>query len=68
MTTTPYSPAKDPEKVTDQSIKEPGYNEPVEDPDSGELPEDEPDEEEDEVIGDEPEEEEDDEAIVEDEP
>ncbi|MGA2352687.1 MAG: hypothetical protein ABSF70_19800 [Terracidiphilus sp.] len=53
MATSPYPPAKDPEKIPDPSFEEPDYNEPVEDPDSGELlPEDEPDEDEDEDIPD----------------
>jgi hypothetical protein len=43
MATSPYPTAKDPEKVPDPSFDEPDYNEPIEDPDSGELPEDEPD-------------------------
>jgi hypothetical protein len=50
MATSQYPPAKDPEKLPDPRFREPDYNEPVEDPDSGELPEDEPYEDEDEDI------------------
>jgi hypothetical protein len=55
MATSSYPPAKDPEKIPDPSFEDPDYNEPIEDPDSGELPEDEPDDDEDDDIpGDEP--------------
>ncbi len=50
MSTSPYPPAKDPEKIPDLNYEDPDYNEPIEDPDSGELPEDEPDEDEDDEI------------------
>jgi hypothetical protein len=52
-----HPPAKDPEKVPDQSIEGPDYIEPIEDPERGEVPEDEPDDDDDEEEG-----------IVEDEP
>jgi hypothetical protein len=56
MATTPYPPARDPDKIPRTRIEEPDYDEPIEDPDSGELPEDEPDEDEedDEGLEDEP--------------
>jgi hypothetical protein len=55
MSTTPYPPARDPEKIPAHSFEEPDYYEPIEDPDSGELPEDDPDdEEEDDVPEDDP--------------
>jgi hypothetical protein len=47
MAASPYPPAKDPEKVPDPIFREPDYNEPIDDPESGELPEGEPDEDED---------------------
>ncbi len=55
MATSQFLPAQDPEKIPNPNFEEPDYNEPVEDPDSGELPEDEPaDDDEDEVLDDEP--------------
>jgi hypothetical protein len=49
MSTTPYPPARDPEKIPNPSIEDPDYEEPIEDPDSGELPEDEPYDDEDDL-------------------
>ncbi len=43
------TPITDPEKLPQPGFEEPDYNEPVEDPDSGELPDVDPDEEEDEM-------------------
>ncbi|MGA2889311.1 MAG: hypothetical protein ABSE51_14775 [Terracidiphilus sp.] len=55
MATFPYPPAKDPERIPAPRFEEPDYNEPIEDPDSGELPEDEPGEDEDDdILNDEP--------------
>lgn len=38
MATSQFPPAQDPEKIPTPTLEEPDYNEPVEDPDSGELP------------------------------
>jgi hypothetical protein len=55
MSTTPYPPARDPEKIPAPSFEEPDYEEPIEDPDSGELPAYDPDQdEEDDALEDEP--------------
>jgi hypothetical protein len=45
MASTPYPPVRDREKIPNPSVEEPDYEEPIEDPDSGELPEGEPDDE-----------------------
>ncbi|MGA3048125.1 MAG: hypothetical protein ABSD67_15945 [Terracidiphilus sp.] len=47
MPTFPYPPAKDPEKFPNPSIEDPDAIEPLDDPETGELPEDEPDEDDD---------------------
>jgi hypothetical protein len=47
MSTSRYPPAKDPERIPEPSFEDPDYNEPIEDPESGELPEDDPEEDED---------------------
>lgn len=47
MATSPYPPAKDPDKISNPSFEERDYDEPIEDPDDEELPEDEPDEDDD---------------------
>jgi hypothetical protein len=45
MATTPYLPTQDPEKIPSTRIEEPDYDEPIVDPDGGELPQDEPEDE-----------------------
>jgi len=38
VATSQFPPAQDLEKIPTPTLEEPDYNEPVEDPDSGELP------------------------------
>jgi hypothetical protein len=55
VATSQFPPAQDLEKIPTPTLEEPDYNEPVEDPDSGELPlGDRADDDEDEVLDDEP--------------
>lgn len=50
MATFPYPPAKDPERIPNPSIEDPDVNEPIGDPETGELPDDEPDEDDDDYL------------------
>jgi hypothetical protein len=54
MATSPYPPARDPEAIPKPSFVKPDYDDPILDPDTGELPED--DDEEDPIIDEEDEE------------
>ena len=51
-----YPPTQDPEKIRTNRIEEPNYDDRIDDPDRGELPETEPDDDEefDDIPGNEP--------------